>query len=582
MTALAALMPAFVISAVLAGLVRHLAPRLGLVDRPRLDRWHHRPVPRLGGLAIYLGFTAPLVARPPAALDLFPLLLGGAAIFLVGLVDDLVRLENRPKLILLIVCAALPVALGLRFTMMPPIPGAALAMVWILGATNAFNWLDNMDGVAAGIAVIAAATMAAVSLLPGGGGLASVALLLVGASAGFLVHNFPPAKVFMGDAGSGFIGFTLATVAVMDSPRAASNVLLPVLVPGLILAVPIFDTALVTVQRLMHRRSIFQGGRDHPAHRLVAMGLPERKAVLMLYGLSVLAGAAALLAARLDTVAGLLTSLVFGLSFVALGVVLSEIRVYGHELAGDGVTPLPRAFANKKWIAVIFLDLVLVSAAYVGAHYLRYDGQLRAPLVEAIVTTLPVMASAKLVGLYLTGVYRGSWRYAAALDYTRVVTGGSVGSLLGIAALFLWTRLEGFSRGALVMDWLLTLVLVAGSRLSLTVLREYLASQAEAGRRVLIFGAGSAGALLLRDLHENGGGYRPVGFVDDDPAKRGAFVQGLKVLGTRADLPRLIRQLAVEEVIVAIPSGSLELMAEVQAICTAAGAGLKRLELSLR
>ncbi len=581
MTALAALLPAFVISAVVAGLVRRLAPRLGLVDRPRLDRWHRRPVPRLGGLAIYLGFTAPLVAHPPADLDLFPLLLGGAAIFLVGLVDDLVRLENRPKLILLIVCAALPVALGLRFTMMPPILGAALAMVWILGATNAFNWLDNMDGVAAGIAVIAAATMAAVSLLPGSGGLASVALLLVGASAGFLVHNFPPAKVFMGDAGSGFLGFTLAAIAVMDSPRAASNVLLPVLVPGLILAVPIFDTAVVTVQRLMHRRSIFQGGRDHPAHRLVAMGLPERKAVLVLYGLSVLAGAAALLAARLDTVAGLLTSLVFGLSLVALGVVLSEIRVYEHELAGDGVTLLPRAFTNKRWIAVIVLDLVLVSIAYIGAHYLRYDGQLRAPVVEAIVTTLPVTASAKVVGFYLTGVYRGSWRYATALDFTRVATGGSVGSLLGIVALFLWTRLEGFSRGALVMDWLLTLVLVAGSRLSLTVLREYLASQAEAGRRVLIFGAGQRGVLLLRELRENGHDYRPVGFVDDDPAKRGTFVQGLRVLGTRTDLPRLIREMGVEEIILAISSGSPELLAEVQAICTAAGAGLKRLELSL-
>jgi UDP-GlcNAc:undecaprenyl-phosphate GlcNAc-1-phosphate transferase len=584
MDALAALLPSCAISAAVAALVRYLAPRLGLVDRPRPDRWHRRAVPRLGGVAIYLAFTVPLLVRPraPGAPSLVPLVAGGAAIFVVGLLDDLVRLEARPKLVLLVVCAALPVALGLRFTMLPPIPGAALAMVWILGATNAFNWFDNMDGVASGIAAIAAGTTALVSLLAGAGELAGTALLLAGAAAGFLLHNFPPARVFMGDAGSGFLGFTLAAIAVMGSSREASNVLLSVLVPGLILAVPIFDTALVTVQRLAHRRSVFQGGRDHPAHRLVAMGLPERRAVLMLYGLSALAGAAALLAARLDPVAGLLTSLVFALGLVAVGVVLSEIRVYEEEPAGDGVTPLPRALANARWIAVIVLDLVLVSCAYVGAHYLRYDGRLPPSVVASVEATLPAVAAAKLVGLYLAGVYRGSWRYASALDYVRVATGGSVGSLLGIAALFLWTRLEGFSRGALVMDWLLALVLVAGSRLSLTVLREYLASQAEAGRRVLIFGAGRGGALLLRDLREDGRGYRPVGFVDDDPTKAGTVVQGLRVLGTRADLPRLVRDLAVEAVILAVPSGSPGLVAEVRAICAAAGAELRRFEVSLQ
>ncbi|MDR7551171.1 MAG: hypothetical protein QN131_14750 [Armatimonadota bacterium] len=557
--------------------------RFGLVDRPREDRWHRRPVPRLGGVAIYAGFTIPLVwvnRTNPAGL--LPLLVGGAVIFAVGLIDDVVRLENRTKLILLIVSAAVPVLLGVRFERLPALVGTPLAMIWILGATNAFNWLDNMDGVAGGIGAISAGTTAAFALLSGRSEAAVCALLLAGACLGFLLHNFPPARLFMGDSGSGFLGFTLATIAVMGSSRDVSNVLLPVLVPGLILAVPIFDTALVAVQRLLHGRSIFQGGRDHPAHRLVAMGLPERKAVLMLYGLSLLAASLALFAARLDVVVGLIVSVGLGLAFAALGIVLSEVRVYEAAPNGNGATALPQAFVNKRWILVMALDLLLVVLAYAGAHLLRFDGTLPPRVADAVVDTLPLVVAAKMVGLYAAGVYRGSWRYAGALDYGRIVEGAAVGSVLAVGGLFLWMRLEGLSRGALLLDWLLTVALVGGSRLSLTFLREFLVAQAEGGRRVLIFGAGLAGALLLRQLREDGGEYRPVGFLDDDPATHGTYFQGLKVLGGRDDLPALLRRLRVDAVIVAAPNGSSASLAELRSICEEAGADLKRFEVSLR
>lgn len=573
---------AFALSAALAAGVRAAAPHLGLVDRPRADRWHRKPVPRLGGLGIYAGFTVPLLWANRADLSpLLPLLVGGAAIFLVGLLDDLVRLENRTKLILLIAGAAVPVLLGVRFQMLPPLAGTALAMIWILGATNAFNWLDNMDGVAAGIGAISAATMGVFALASGGGGAAVCALLLAGACLGFLVHNFPPARLFMGDGGSGFLGFTLATIAVMGSYHDVSNILLPVLVPGLIIAVPIFDTMLVTVQRLMHRRSIFQGGRDHPAHRLVAMGLPERKAVLMLYALSALAGFLALFAAHMDVLTGAIVSAGLGLAFVALGIVLSEVRVYEGARGGHGATPLPGPFANKRWILVMGVDLVMVAGAYVGAHLLRFDGALPPPVADAVVSTLPLVVAAKMLGLYAAGVYRGAWRYAGVLDYWRIVEGASAGAVLGLGALFLWTGLEGLSRAALVLDWLLTIVLVGISRLSLSLLREYFLSQAEGGRRVLIFGAGRAGVMLLRELRENAAmGYRAVGFVDDDPLKRGAIVQGLRVLGSRSDLPRLVELHRIEEVLLAIPSSSPQLTEDLRAICN--GTPLKRLELTLQ
>lgn len=645
---------AFALSYLLTWGVRLTAPRLGLVDRPREDRWHRHPVPRLGGVAIYIGFLVPLLlfARPDVRDALLPLLVGGAFVFLVGLADDLRPLENRPKLTLLILAAFLPVLLGVRFEVLPPLVEAPLAAFWILGATNAFNWLDNMDGVAAGVAVIAATGLVALSL-DGGDHLGLPALVLGASALGFLVHNFPPARVFMGDCGSGFLGFTLATLAVLGSHRNVGSVLLTVVVPGLILAVPIFDSAMVTVLRLLNRRPLFQGGRDHPAHRLVTLGLPERKAVVLLYALSAAAGAAGLAATELNPLAGLTVSVLLALGFAALGLVLAEVRVYEHEAGAreggahgglprgdgrdtngrhrsrddvggrgetldragavsprwrhadgdtvvgmpggtrDGVrsrhvapglrhvppgqTALPTPFFHKKWITIMLVDLVLVPTAFVAAHLLRFEGTLPPTVSAAVAQALPLVVALKVAALSLTGVYRGAWRYAGVLDLLRLAYGATAGSAAAVAALLAWTGLQGLSRAALVLDWLLTVLLLGASRFSLRVVREYLAAQAVGGRPVLIFGAGSGGVLVLQELRQNPTlGYRPVGFVDDDPAKRGAVVQGLRVLGSRQELGELVRRYGVEEVLVAAPSAPPEVVEEVVGACQAAGVRARR------
>lgn len=586
------------LSYILTWVVRLLAPKVGLLDLPRRDRWHRRPVPRAGGAAIYIAFTVPMLLlreRPLAGTPLV-LLIGGAAIFLVGLVDDLIRLENRPKLVLLILCAVIPGLLGARFELLPPLLGVPLAILWILGVTNAFNWLDNMDGVAGGIAAIASAGLFVLSMSGDAGEVAELAALLGGAAAGFLLHNFPPARVFMGDSGSGFLGFTLAALAVMGSHRSVSNVLLTVLVPALILAIPIFDTAMVALMRVLNRRSIFRGGRDHPAHRLVAMGLPERKAVLLLYGLGALAGITALVVSSMDFLAGMSLSAVLVLAFVALGSVLAEIRTYEEPLRSaqsehsaslgtrslprGGLTLLPGPFMNKKWIFLTLLDIVLVIGAYISAHLLRYEGQMPVQVASEVARTLPLVLAAKMATLYLSGAYRGAWRYVGLLDAVRLVEGVTAGSLLAFMGLSLWARLDGFwfSRAALILDWILTLVLVVGSRLLLRLVREYLVSQAANGPRILIFGAGEEGVLLLRAVREtNGPGYRPVGFVDEDPSKRGMVIQGLSVLGTHHDLRELIRKYRVDEVFVTQNPCPPEVLAEVADVCRDASVPMKKL-----
>jgi len=231
----------------------------------------------------------------------------------------------------------------------------------------------------------------------------------------------------------------------------------------------------------------------------------------------------------------------------------------------------------------MMLDVVLVSVAYVGAYLLRYDGHLSERTVDSLVKTLPLMVSGKMVGFYLTGIYRGKWRYAGLLDFLRLTEGVTGGSLIGVGALFLWIRLGGISRSVLILDWMGTLLLVAASRFSLTLVREYLLAHAEEGRRVLIFGAGSRGALLVRELREDPSlGYRPVGFVDDDPATRGAIIQGLAVLGGRRDLQTLITQYQIDEVLLALPSCPDVVVEEVRALCNGSGVQVKKLELTIR
>lgn len=342
------------LSYTIAWIVRVVAPKIGLLDAPRADRWHRTPVARLGGIAIYLGFSVSvLLQREVARSAVIPLLVACTAIFLVGVIDDVAGLPNRVKLLLLLGCAALPVLMQVRFAALPVAIGVPLAAAWILGATNAFNWLDNMDGVATGVAAIASLCLFAFALVQGNAALAPLPLLLAGATLGFLAHNFPPARVFMGDSGSGFLGLTLSVTAVMVSPHDKSHAIMSVLTPGLILAVPIFDFALVTFHRLRRRRALFQGGRDHLAHRLVAIGLSERKVALFLYGLCLSAGVVGIAAAPLGVPVGVGLSGLAILGFLTLGLVVSDVPVYDERPPRWGEPP-PQGEAvygvlGKEW-----------------------------------------------------------------------------------------------------------------------------------------------------------------------------------------------------------------------------------------
>ena len=302
----------FALAALLGGVARPIARRIGFLDRPDLERKQGRaPVPYGGGAAMLLAFGAALAllwalrrAAVGGAPDLLEnqlpdfgglgrrellrlglIALGGLAVFTVGLVDDARRVHPGVKFGVQIAAALMLAAGGVRVTAF--IPGAAasyaLTVLWVVGITNAFNLLDNMDGLSAGTAAIAAFIFAMVAGGTGQPALAALLAGLAGAAAGFLVHNFCPARLYMGDAGSYWLGFTLSALtaeATFYRYGDSSPAMLALGVPLLIMAVPIFDTASVLFIRLREHRPLWVGDRSHLSHRLVALGLSVREAVL--------------------------------------------------------------------------------------------------------------------------------------------------------------------------------------------------------------------------------------------------------------------------------------------------------------
>ncbi|HEY6329960.1 MAG TPA: MraY family glycosyltransferase, partial [Blastocatellia bacterium] len=287
--------------------VRAFAIRVGMVCPPRPDRWHSKPTALLGGIAIYASFLLCYLALAPKQPAAYVVLACATLLFLTGLLDDLIEIKPYAKLIVQVAAASIVAYYGIQLHWTKYVAiNEFLTIVWLVGITNAINLLDNMDGLAGGITVISCAFLGLTFFINGQIGLAVMVGMLGGAAVGFLAFNFQPASIFMGDCGSMFLGFLLGATALLSEYGRSRNLGAVLFTPVLILAIPIFDTCVVTVTRKLSGRPISQGGRDHTSHRLVALGLPERRAVLMLYLMAALSGALALLVRLLDTEVALL------------------------------------------------------------------------------------------------------------------------------------------------------------------------------------------------------------------------------------------------------------------------------------
>jgi len=299
---IALMIVSLVVTIILTFAVRAFARRFNFVAKPKADRWHKKPTAMLGGAAIFLSTVSVYIAFAPKTFESLTVITAAAFLFFIGLVDDVINIKPYQKLIGQLFGAVFVVGFGLKL----PLTGFELidiwiTIFWIIGITNAINLLDNMDGLAAGISAIAAISLGLSFWVNGQPSETLVISIFVGSLLGFLIFNFNPASIFMGDCGSMFVGFLLSTSVLLGQIGGRSRSVMTILaVPVLILFVPIFDTTFVTVLRKLWGRKASQGGRDHTSHRLVALGLSERNAVLMLYGFAICAGLLSLAISQLD------------------------------------------------------------------------------------------------------------------------------------------------------------------------------------------------------------------------------------------------------------------------------------------
>lgn len=293
---------AFGIVVLLTPAVGGVARLLGVVDEPDARRLNVRPIPRLGGLAIFFGILVPSLAFLDLSGEMRGIVLGAAVACVVGAVDDFRGLEPLPKLAGQVAAAAIPCAFGVwidHFTFpflgavdLSPWIGMPLTVVWIVAVMNMVNFLDGMDGLAAGVCAISGLTFSILALSLGKADAAILSAIVAGACVGFLRHNFFPARIFMGDSGALVLGFTLASVSVAGLLKTASTVVL--FLPLLVLAVPILDTSFVVARRLKHGQPISAPDRSHLHHRFLAIGFSQRRAALTMWAWTASLGAAAL------------------------------------------------------------------------------------------------------------------------------------------------------------------------------------------------------------------------------------------------------------------------------------------------
>lgn len=570
--------------------VRAFAVGNGYVAKPKSDRWHKKPTAMLGGIGIFVSTVAAYFLLVPFSFDSLVVLAGGSFLFFVGLIDDLITVRPYQKLIGQLIGAGILVFYGLSI----PLTGLEvvdiwLTVFWVIGITNAINLLDNMDGLAAGISAIAAFSLALNFATNGLTNELLLASALIGALIGFLVFNFNPASIFMGDCGSMFIGFMLAGTVLLNQVGGRSRGIAAILaVPVLILFVPIFDTTFVTILRKLWGRKASQGGRDHTSHRLVALGLTERRAVLMLYAFAIIAGALALVVGQVGAIQSFALIGAFTAGLTILGVYLSKVKVYEVE-AEDQAVKENAVFAflinvsHKRRIFEVFLDAFLITLAYYTAFELIFPGFEDTSNWAIFVKSLPILIIVKLGSFLTVGVYRGLWRYTSVTDLFTFSKAIVLGSMLSVLCILLLYRFEGFSRTVFVMDGILLFLFVVASRLAFRLIREALPMSASGdGRRVLIYGAGDGGEMVLRELNNNPGwNYQAVGFVDDDPLKKDKLIHGLRVFDGNGSLSELCNKKDISEILISARDMPPEKLKSIREICRDSQVQLKKAHIKI-
>jgi UDP-GlcNAc:undecaprenyl-phosphate GlcNAc-1-phosphate transferase len=578
-TAVPAVVALPVAAAVVWALLRSSFARR-IVSRPSGERWSERETPLFGGVGIFLGFAAGIGAVFAAGgadgrkEELLGILGGCAILFVAGLIDDVRSLNPVFKLAAQGGAVALVLSTGLSVQIVSnDFLAGALGVLWLIGITNAFNLLDNMDGLAGTLAVAAATFFAIDAVTVHPERILLVLSLSVGlACLGFLPFNFRPgrpAAVFMGDSGSQVLGFALGALGLATSWKVAESTIATLLIPLLVLAVPILDTALVTIVRLVEGRPVYRGGRDHTSHRLVLQGLSEQRTVALLTAIAAGLGATSLTYSVIDNT---WLTLIGVLITFALLVQFAGFLTDSERGSPQGPLVLRVVLLQGRRLGEVLVDFALLTASFSAAYLIAAGGSGTIAQRHVFLVSLPVVLAARYLAFIPAGLYRGVWRFAGARDAVAVIVAVVVSEAAAYGAVAGWNGFDDFPQSAYVIDASFAILLIGTSRFAERALFRALGSlkDRESRRRTLIVGAGRGGRSLLRELRETAG-EQVVGFVDDDPRLARRRLQGVPVLGGCEAIEAVLTDARPDVVLVTIPDAPRERLNAVVRGCERAG-----------
>ncbi len=605
------------LSLLLTPLVIRLAFLVGAVDKPDERKIHNRVMPRLGGLATFSSFALTLVM----AHYLFPHLrleqvvlrgnigmigISFAMILALGVCDDIWTLKAKQKFLVQFIAGSLVYVAGFRVAQVTnPFGGGVmelgllsfpLTVLWMVGITNAFNLIDGLDGLASGIALIAGLSIAAISVLHQDMETAVVALTLVGAVFGFLKYNFNPAKIFLGDSGSLFLGFVLAVLSIESSTKGSTA--FSVVIPFLVLGVPIMDTLLAMMRRVLRSFLPDQGGKGrtsvanklgsmflpdkrHIHHQLLARGFSHRDAVIVLYIVASAFGLGAFL-----VTAGSLNTLLLLLA-VALVIFLGVRKLGYKEMAfirnGMLLRFYSRAFLGSALPQVV-LDAGSVFTAFLLAQLLTIPNYISGTPLRSWGFAALIVATIQLLAFILGGFYKRTISLLGLGDLLQILKSTLFGVVATAAA---FTLLPMFPRGANVGDFILLnfyflTTFVTGTRVIFHALNYVFHRESTEGKKAIIYGADRDGVIALQSLTAQAKkrGVSPAGFLDDDPKLEGKFLDGYPIYGGHWKLERLIKELDVSEVILAAPNINPLVLERIKRIALESGIHVRFLRMS--
>ena len=567
-----------VVAWALTPLVRWVARAVGMVDQPSTRRIHTVPIPRGGGVAVFVAFHASLMITEfctPGTLlgSLGPnwqpfFLLASFILLLVGLIDDAFDLSPWLKLAGQIFVASLMYGAGARIGTffpadMPEAVNYALTMIWYIGIINAFNLIDGMDGLAAGLAVISALGLAVCLASRGQFSEALPLIALCGACLGFLRYNFHPASIFLGDCGSMFLVLVLATIPLYTGAKSAF--LASVGVPLLVMGVPLFDTVLAIWRRSLRAalptlrgdgvRSVhvMQADKEHLHHRVLALGLSQRRAAWLLYGISGVMVLTAVFASFFQSRA---TGIVL-LGFLTVAFVMTR-HLTNVELwdTGRALLHVVRTPTLNRLVAPIYMGLDILSLVLCWFFSNRLVG---IPATRMhLLLPMPLLIVPIVIMLVLTNTYQRSWHHVRIRDYVLLVAALVAGWVFGCIIIILFgLRFPGWWRQAVVFMLSMPFPVVGIRMVRAGIVEGVMAlERARDGdqerEQILAYGGGRTFSSFrnIFNVTRQWKTRNIAGIIDDNLAFSGRIIEGIPILGRPVDLPRLVRKYNISGIVI--------------------------------